>query len=323
MGTHPIFESDFDCLTDKMLFEFCLIALASGQMFKKVKLKDVDVLTLYQGKMTNGRRSSPVPQLSCRGGTAGCGAFVPEMVQCYNRGSDGLDVQWECKTDMDNKYRFGKISVSCEGYDYPDDPYILAGSCGLDYTIDRVGNSGNFGNSKSYSSYQAPKSTSTESEGEINWVFIAIVCIICWAMWKNLTENDNNQGNGIPPAGTEPSAPPPYPETGVPPAGSSFGQNSHQNTGRQGWRPGFFSGFGTGWFSNQWWNSGNRGYTGYQRWSGHNHPYNTRYRSSNQSAYNQGYADGAGDSSPPRSRKTSSGSSGTRTASGFGGTTRR
>ena len=47
-----------------MLFEFCLIALASGQMFKKVKLKDVDVLTLYQGKMTNGRRSSPVPQLS-------------------------------------------------------------------------------------------------------------------------------------------------------------------------------------------------------------------------------------------------------------------
>ena len=80
------------------------------------------------------------------------------MVQCYNRGSDGLDVQWECKTDMDNKYRFGKISVSCEGYDYPNDPYILAGSCGLDYTIDRVGNSGN---SNSYSSYQAPKSTST------------------------------------------------------------------------------------------------------------------------------------------------------------------
>ena len=80
------------------------------------------------------------------------------MVQCYNRGSDGLDVQWECKTDMDNKYRFGKISVSCEGYDSPDDPYILAGSCGLDYTFDRVGNSGN---SNSYSSYQAPKSTST------------------------------------------------------------------------------------------------------------------------------------------------------------------
>ena len=26
-----------------------------------------------------------------------------------------------------------------KGYDYPDDPYILAGSCGLEYTIDRTG----------------------------------------------------------------------------------------------------------------------------------------------------------------------------------------
>ena len=33
---------------------------------------------------------------------------------------------------MDNAYRFGKVSVSCEGYSYPDDPYILKGSCGVD-----------------------------------------------------------------------------------------------------------------------------------------------------------------------------------------------
>ena len=43
----------------------------SAQMFKKVKLKDVDVLTLYQGKMTNGRRSSPIPQLQVRAGLCG------------------------------------------------------------------------------------------------------------------------------------------------------------------------------------------------------------------------------------------------------------
>ena len=24
----------------------------------------------------------------------------------------------------------------CEGYDYPEDPYILAGSCGLEYTLE-------------------------------------------------------------------------------------------------------------------------------------------------------------------------------------------
>jgi len=39
--------------------------------------------------------------------------------------------QWECKTDMDNAFRFGEISVYCEGYDYPDDPYVLKGSCGV------------------------------------------------------------------------------------------------------------------------------------------------------------------------------------------------
>jgi hypothetical protein len=88
------------------------------------------------------------------GGTAGCAAFVPEIVQCYNRGSDGLDVQWECKADMDNEYRFGKIEVTCEGYDYPEDKYILAGSCGLEYTIDLTkGGAQQKQNANSYQSY--------------------------------------------------------------------------------------------------------------------------------------------------------------------------
>ena len=39
--------------------------------------------------------------------------------------------QWECKADMDNAYQFGRIQVTCEGYEYPDDPYILKGSCGV------------------------------------------------------------------------------------------------------------------------------------------------------------------------------------------------
>jgi len=48
-----------------------------------------------------------------------------------NRGSDGADAQWECKATMDNEYQFGRIRVVCEGYEYPDDPYILKGSCGV------------------------------------------------------------------------------------------------------------------------------------------------------------------------------------------------
>jgi hypothetical protein len=74
--------------------------------------------------------------LKCVGGSAGCYAFVPQVVQCVNRGWDGYNVQWECTADMDNRYRFGPITVNCEGYDYPDDPFVLRGSCGLEYTIE-------------------------------------------------------------------------------------------------------------------------------------------------------------------------------------------
>ena len=58
----------------------------------KVKLKDVQVLTLKDGKMTTGRRSSPVQQLNCVGGSAK-GNFRPQVVQCINKGWDGQDVQ--------------------------------------------------------------------------------------------------------------------------------------------------------------------------------------------------------------------------------------
>lgn len=47
-----------------------------------------------------------------------------------------LSFQWECRTDMDNAYRFGRIEVSCEGYNHPADAYILKGSCGLEYTLE-------------------------------------------------------------------------------------------------------------------------------------------------------------------------------------------
>lgn len=279
-------------------------------MFQKTKLKDIDVLTLHQGRMTNGRRSSPVPQLECKGGTAGCGAFIPDVVQCYNRGSDGLDIQWECKTDMDNEYRFGKISVSCEGYDYPEDPYVLAGSCGLEYTIDRTtAGSQQSAGGNSYSYSNSYTSTSKE-KSDFDFMSLFIVGIVIFILWKIVT-GDNNENN-IPPAGTEP---PPYNPDFIPPAGSApppsySGRRGYGGT--RGWRPGFFSGFGAGWFGNNWWNR--PGYGG-----GHYNRYN---RGSNQSAYNQGFTDGARNSSPKRSSSSSS-SSGTRTASGFGGTTRR
>jgi len=102
----------------------------------RMRLEDVNVITLTRGAWTNSRRSSPVPQLACVGGSGRWDFEQPELVQCYNRGTDGMSIQWECKAEMDNSLKFGKVEVVCEGYDYPGDPYILVGSCGLEYHLE-------------------------------------------------------------------------------------------------------------------------------------------------------------------------------------------
>ncbi|VDD91122.1 unnamed protein product [Enterobius vermicularis] len=99
---------------------------------QKVRLKDVATITLHRDEFTTARRSQAIPQLKCVGGSAKAHA-QPRVVQCYNRGLDGHDVQWECKAELPKDVEFGRIRVSCEGYDYPEDPFILKGSCGVGF----------------------------------------------------------------------------------------------------------------------------------------------------------------------------------------------
>jgi hypothetical protein len=98
---------------------------------ERIKLTDVEVLTFYKDKMTLGRRLPPVPQLKCNGSPHKCHEYGPNAVQCTNKGFDGIEVQWECKAEMDKRYKFGKLRVTCEGYEHEHDPFILAGSCGV------------------------------------------------------------------------------------------------------------------------------------------------------------------------------------------------
>lgn len=72
---------------------YLLLMMSALHTAGSVLLRDVQVLTLYKDRYTAARRSSPVPQLQCVGGSAGCQAFIPEVVQCLNKGWDGVDVQ--------------------------------------------------------------------------------------------------------------------------------------------------------------------------------------------------------------------------------------
>jgi len=73
----------------KILF---LKNLLGGNQHRSVLLEDVKTLTLQKGQRTEARRVSSIPQLKCVGGSAK-GAYEPDVVQCYNRGSNGVDIQ--------------------------------------------------------------------------------------------------------------------------------------------------------------------------------------------------------------------------------------
>merc|ERR1739838_742788 len=265
-------------MTIKIVF-WCLFLLlcslsnevtAWNQKHEKVKLKDVQGLTLQHGRMTTGRRSSPVPQLSCVGGSAGCHGFKPKSVQCYNKGFDGIDYQWECKTDMDDSYRFGMIKVSCEGFEYPDDPYILAGSCGLDYQLDltksghkRKNNGGGHRGYRRRCSYTYNSSSRSSLTDYIPvFIFVSIVVVILILTKCSKPESSPNQdgpggyghgGPGGPPGGpnapppygfkpeyTSAQSPPPYPGTG------NYNQQQQQQPNSNSGRPGFWTGLFSG-----------------------------------------------------------------------------
>jgi len=109
--------------------------LVSAAQYNKVRLQDVQVLTFRKGEWTTGRRSSPVQQMVCVGGPGQRYSDRVKSIQCRNVGFDGMDVNWKCEAVLPNGLDLGKTEVTCEGFDYPEDPFVLAGSCGIEYQL--------------------------------------------------------------------------------------------------------------------------------------------------------------------------------------------
>jgi hypothetical protein len=111
---------------------FLILALVSAQ--PAVRLTNVEALTFNRNAMTTGRRSAPVQQMTCLGSYCNYDN-MPTTMQCYNKGHNGLDVVWKCEAQLKPGFKLGTTNVNCEGYNYPDDPFILAGSCGVEYEL--------------------------------------------------------------------------------------------------------------------------------------------------------------------------------------------
>lgn len=295
-------------------------------------------------------------------------------MQCHNAGSDGSDVQWKCEADLPNNIRFGQLDVYCEGafharycdclilsacyccthtlncrsfyvgYNNPDDPYVLKGSCGLEYKLvyangyQRQGYSwedADIGNwvkqgkrsalvqmNKNYgqkfkktniSLSHCPVKRRSWMETIYLFTWISVVGFIAISFLKKICQ----------PAHPRDDPPPPYRAShrgggggggggsggwGGGSGGSGDNYKPSSSSSSEGYRPGFWSGLGLGLATHLATRNNNRRQN-YQDNAG----YNYRAPSSSYGSY----------AGAPATASPSSSSGSSRTATGYGGTKRR
>ncbi|KAL1868987.1 hypothetical protein Plec18167_007989 [Paecilomyces lecythidis] len=218
-----------------------------------ILLSNVNTLTLRGDRMTTGRRLSPIPQLTCTGPSKRiCNLYPIETMRCTNVGYDydREDVQWTCTADLPPEFKLGSTDVICEGYRDSDDPWVLKGSCGVEYRLllTELGES-RFGNivQKEKSGWSRLGSTL------FDLLFFAFICgvvlVILTAIVRDcfgLRNRDGRNtrrggpggfggGGGGGDDGYPPGPPPPY---DYPSTGRWYKPTPFE----QGWRPGFWTG---------------------------------------------------------------------------------
>ena len=56
-------------------------------------------------------------------------------MQCFNMRLGGNDPSWKCESNLIGGNAIQNVDITCEGYDYDGDGYILRGSCHLEYML--------------------------------------------------------------------------------------------------------------------------------------------------------------------------------------------
>ena len=228
---------------------------------ERTLLSSIKTLTLRQGLKTTHNRVAPVPQLKCVGGTAK-GLYDIDVLRCKNAGSsyDDADIEWTCTASLPAEFKLGSTDVICEGFTGPNDPYVLKGSCGVEYRLmlTKLGEEkhGRKGGSDLWSNFPEGKGYSDIAAG-LFWV--AFVAVLLWMLYAAFFRDRGalglrGVGNGFgggwgggggggdnndPPPPYDPRPPRKPPTYGFP--RTSYSRSAGQ-TQQQGWRPGFWTG---------------------------------------------------------------------------------
>ncbi|KAI7231147.1 hypothetical protein KC330_g6581 [Hortaea werneckii] len=247
-----------------------LTSTVSAKNFYKAKdatlLSNVRSLTVRGGQQTTARRVSPIPQLSCVGGNAK-GLYDVDLMRCKNSGSeyDPEDIQWTCKAELPPEFKLGSTDVICEGYDSPDDHYILKGSCGVEYrlVLTELGEE-KYGNNAFQRAFRKPSGDTIGSAlfTLLFWAcFIGVIAVVLYRIFFPANRAGNDFGNGFrqnyfggggggdddgrgdPPPPYTPRAP--KPSSAYRANRAPSGSSNYSTQGQQ-WRPGFWTGAATG-----------------------------------------------------------------------------
>lgn len=182
-------------------------------------------------------------------------------MRCKNSGSDYDEdsIQWTCTASLPEDFKLGSTDVICEGYDYPEDPYILKGSCGVEYRLiltdkgkEKHGNGrgGWFGDDDG-DSHGGPKTMGERVAAALFWMLF--IGVVGWMVYSAFVRRAQGPAGGVA-GGNRPGwgggggwgggynddnnnddPPPPY-------YPSNPGKQQPGYGSTQGWRPGFWSG---------------------------------------------------------------------------------
>ncbi|KAG7112736.1 Store-operated calcium entry-associated regulatory factor like protein [Verticillium longisporum] len=322
-----------------LLLSLPAAAAAAKPPKNAILLSQVKTLTLRgDGAQTTHRRLPAVPQLKCLSAPKLCALHPIDVLRCTNQGSgyDAEDVQWSCAANLPVDLKLGNTDVVCEGYSSANDPYVLKGSCGVEYRVvltdegerrhpNLAGGNGGWGRGEAGASALPGLLFMVLFVGVFAW----IVYSACVAQDRNRRLGVDGQrrgwgggggggggpgggwgggwgggGGGWQPFNHDDDPPPPYP--GAKPSSS--------NQQGQGWRPGFWSGLAGG---------AAAGYMAGGRNNNNNNNRNDRRTGFGGGGYGYGTNDGYGWGAGPSRTSSGSSSSARHESTGFGSTNRR
>lgn len=215
-------------------------------------------------------------------------------MRCKNSGSDYDDnsIQWTCTASLPEEFKLGSTDVICEGYDYPEDPYILKGSCGVEYRLVLTdkghakygkGNGGWWGGDDA-DGREDPKTMGERIAAAVFWLLFLGVAL--WMVYSAFTgwahrpvggvaggnRPDWGGGGGGGGGGWGGGPNDPYDDPPPPYYPSNPNKPRYNYGTTDGWRPGFWSGAlggaAAGWAAGRMGNRGNQTGSGWGSGSG-------------------------------------------------------